>query len=116
MGANKMVTTFKEHIQPAIKTLVAVIISITAVVCALLVSVQVFDLTKGKNYSDVGIPMYTHSGRACLLSVFNYITIIGGVFFLVKYIWGWRWFTYIYGVVNFLGGVLVLIPVMFVFT
>lgn len=110
-----MVTTFKAHIQPVIKTMVAFIISITAVVCALLVSLQVFDLTKGKNFSDVGIPLYTHSGRACWLSIFTYLAIIIGVYFLVRSIWRWKWFAYVYGVVNFFAMVLVLLPIMFMF-
>ena len=87
--------------------IVSLFVSVMALVCALLLAVEVAELTKGHNYSDVGVPMYTHAGEALLLGLFTYVNTVLLFFVLVRLVWKSRDFMHIYGLVNILFIILV---------
>lgn len=93
--------TNEEKLYKIIEIIASLFISIGAIVCALFLSVLVFKYTKGRNFSDVGVPVYTHMGRACLLALITYVSTIVFAFFLTRLLWKSRDFMYVYGVVNF---------------
>ena len=101
----------KKHLLLVLEAMLSIVLSIAIIVCALYAAEEVFDSYKGRNYSDVGIPMYTNSVGAAILAFGIYFLMIVAVPIIVWKIKRWKIFLYIYCVVNFLQ----LIPLFFIF-
>jgi hypothetical protein len=109
MGANRILAgDVKKNILKVLEVISSVVFSIIVIVCALYAAGIMFDLYKGRNYSDVGVPMYTNSFGALLLALITYLGIIiivpVGIWMTLKS----RIFLYIYCVINFFIFILVL--------
>jgi hypothetical protein len=69
----------------------------------MLISVFTADLFKGKNYSDVGVPMYSESNRAFFIGLIIYLVLISIGFFAWQKLTDLRkYFGAVYVVVNVL--------------
>ena len=109
MGAN-------QFLKYAAGILASLVLSIASFVCAMFLSVEVAEKTKGRNFSDVGIPMYTHGVRAFALGLLTYFSMIIFVFLVIRWNWKFREFVYIYFVINFFALMMVLFVFMMAFS
>ncbi len=61
------------------KVIIIIFSAIASVILAIFLSLAVAGYFKGKNYSDVGVPMYTNSDLALVVGILVY-PLLGGLF------------------------------------
>lgn len=92
---------------------IIVLSAIASVILAFFLSLAVAGYFKGRNYSDVGVPMYTNSDLALVVGILIY-PLLGGLFLFAidRTLNKNHLISGLFGVIVFLGSLFVYVPLL----
>jgi len=88
---------FKKYLLGILRYFLSAFLSAVAIIVSSLVAILTRDILRGRNYSDVGVPMYSNAEMATLVGLVAFILISLGLLHIIAYTFNRNnpWFPYV---------------------
>ena len=88
---------FKKYLLGTLRYILSAFLSAVAIIVSSLVAILTRDILRGRNYSDVGVPMYSNGDLSIFVGLLAFILISLGLLHIIAYTFNRNnpWFPYV---------------------